>query len=288
MVDRMEIWNQINKDFAKAYVAIAISQLATGRPAEAGATWLRLKDVSATGHDFAAHGRADLAMYEGRLADAATILEEALAQPPQGRSASTTARLTVTLADVRAAQGRTADAVKLAEQAITRSGEQSIGLLSGLVMIRAGRAQRGSEIAGDLAKKLDDEAQMFGHLLEGEAALQREDARAAVASFEAAQKIAKSWLGSYGLGRAYLAGGAFAQAQTEFDYCAGHAGEATTVMLDDIPTYRIMPPVSYYLARTREGLNNASAAQASYKAFLAVKEKGDEQGLVADARRRVK
>jgi hypothetical protein len=36
----------------------------------------------------------------------------------------------------------------------------------------------------------------------------------------------------------------------------------------------------------REALKNAGAAE-SYKTFLAIKANGDEQGLVADARRRV-
>ena len=41
------------------------------------------------------------------------------------------------------------------------------------------------------------------------------------------------------------------------------------------------------MGRAQEGLGSTAAAIGSYKAFLAIKEKGDEQGLVADARRRV-
>ena len=40
------------------------------------------------------------------------------------------------------------------------------------------------------------------------------------------------------------------------------------------------------MGRAQEGLGSAAAAD-SYKAFLAIKQKGDEQGLVADARRRL-
>ena len=68
---------------------------------------------------------------------------------------------------------------------------------------------------------------------------------------------------------------------------AKRRGEATTVLLDDIPTYRVMPAVRYYMARAQEGLGSTDAAMGSYKAFLAIKDKGDEQGLVADARRRM-
>ena len=245
---------EMNKDFAKAYVVTAIAQLGTGRGAEAEATWQRLGAVSATGSDFAAHGRADLAIYEGRLNDAARVLEQAIATSAAGRSSSTTARLIVTLAEVREMQGRTAEAVKLAADALAKSSEQGIALLAGRVFILAGRAPRGMELASDLGSKLDPEAQMYGKLLEGEADLKRGDPRSAVASFNEAQKLSDSWLGRYGLGRAYIAAGAFVNAQNEFDACLKRKGEATTVLLDDIPTYRWMAPARYYMARAQEGL----------------------------------
>jgi tetratricopeptide (TPR) repeat protein len=281
---------ELNKDFAKAYLVMALVQLATGRPAEAEATWQRLRGISTTGRDFAAHGRADLAMYEGRLADAARLLEEEIATPPEGRSTTTTARLIVSLAEVRQLQGRDAEALKLAEEALKKSPEQNIALLAGRIFILAGKPQLGLDIAADLDKKLDQEAQMYARLLAGEADLKRGDARAAVANFGAAQKISDSWIGHYGLGRAYLAAGVHTDAQTEFDACLSRKGEATTMLLDDIPTYRFMASTRYYMARAQEGQGSpaaTAAAKESYKAFLKIKEKGDEQGLVADARRRV-
>lgn len=281
---------ELNKDFAKAYLAIALSQLGTGRPAEAEATWQTLRGISDTGRDFSAHGRADLAIYEGRLGDASRLLEEELAAAPKGRSPSTTARLTVTLAEVRELQNRDADAVKLAEEALAKSSEQNIALMAGRVLILAGKPSRGLEIASALSGKLDREAQMYGSLLTAEAALARGDARAAVAEFTKAIKISDSWIGRYGLGRAYLAAGVYTDAQTEFDACLSRKGEATTMLLDDIPTYRYMAWTRYYMGRAQEGQGSPTAAAAaaeSYKSFLAIKGKGDEQGLVADARRRL-
>ena len=280
----------LNKNFAKAYLAIALSQVGSGRPADAEATWLKLKDL-ATGHDFAVLGRADLAMYEGRLTDAASILEPEIANPPQGRSDGITARLIATLAEVRQLQGRSADAIKLAEEAIGKSNDRSTALMAGRVLIDAGKPARAMELAGDLDKKLDREPQMYANLLRGEADLKRGDTRHAVENFSAAQKLSDSWMGHYGLGRAYLAAGDFTNAQTEFDACATRKGEATNILIDDIPTYRFMATLRYYIGRAQEGQGSpaaATAAQESYKAFVALKQKGDEQGLVADARQRVK
>jgi tetratricopeptide (TPR) repeat protein len=278
----------LNPDFAKAYFAMATSQLATGRPAEAEATWLQLK-TKPTGFDLAALGRADLAMYEGRLSDAAGILEEALAAAPGERSPSTAARLLVTLAEVRELQGRAADALRLSEQALetVKASDHGIVLLAGLVMIRAGRPAPALELAAELARKIDPAARMNGKLLEGEADLKRGNPVAAHNKFGEAQRFADSWLGRYGLGRAELEAGDYAAADQEFDRCLRKRnGEATNVLMDDIPTYRLIPPARYYMGRAQEGLGSGAAAE-SYKAFLAIKEKGDEQGLVADARRRV-
>lgn len=280
----------INKNFEKAYVVTAMAQLATGRPQEAEATWQRLQAVSGTGREFAAQGRADLAMYEGRLADASRILEEALAKPPENRSTTTTARLITTLAETRLMQGRNADAAKLAEDALKVSSAQSDMFLAGRILVLAGKPDRGDALAADLMKRFDQQAQMVGKLLAGEVELKRGNARAAVDNFNAAQKIIDTWLGREALGRAYLDAGEYTDAQTEFDACLRRKGEATTFFIDDVPTYHVMPAARYYMGRAQEGQGGPAmkaAALESYKAFLAIKEKGDEQGLVADARRRV-
>jgi eukaryotic-like serine/threonine-protein kinase len=278
----------LNPDFAKAYLAMAVSQLAMGRPADSEATWQRLKGKP-TGFDLAAQGSADMAVYQGRLSDADRILDGAIAAPPQGRSPSTTARLLVSLAEVRELQGRGADAIRLSEDALAtvKGSDHGIVLLAGLVMIKAGRAAQALDLAAELTKKIDPAARMNGKLLEGEADLKRGNPVAAYNKFAEAQSLADSWLGRYGLGRAHLDAGDYAAAEQEFDRCLRKRnGEATNVLMDDVPTYRLIAPARYYMGRAQEGLGSAAAAD-SYKAFLAIKEKGDEQGLVADARRRL-
>jgi hypothetical protein len=103
--------------------------------------------------------------------------------------------------------------------------------------------------------------------------------------------VLDSWIGHFGLGRAYLTAADFTNAQTEFDACVSRKGEATNILADDIPTYRVMATARYYMGRAQEGQGSpaaAAAAQESYKAFIAMKQRGDEQGLVADARKRVR
>jgi hypothetical protein len=47
-----------------------------------------------------------------------------------------------------------------------------------------------------------------------------------------------------------------------------------------------LPAILYYLARAQEGLNSPAAVE-TYKTFLSIKEKGDGEPLVEDARNRL-
>jgi tetratricopeptide (TPR) repeat protein len=264
-------------------VAIGLSQLALGRPADAGKTYGQLAALPGAAAWFAAGGLADLALYEGRLADAAGILEPAIKaeQDPSRR-----ARLVVTLAEARASQGRAREAAALARQATALSQEEGIAFLAGRVLSDAGQHALALELVGKMLKRLDPEPLAYARVLEGEIALARRDPRKAIERFKTAQQFADSWLGRFGLGRAYLEAGAFAEADSEFDLCEKRLGEATAVLLDDMPTYRYEAPIHYYQGRVHEALGSPGAAD-SYKAFLAIKQRGDERGLVTDAQRRL-
>jgi len=275
----------INPEFAKAYVAMALSQAATGRVEDAERTYRSLGALPGAAPYYAASGLADLHMYQGRLTQAAVEIQQAAAAESKG-SASRHARLLVTLAEVRALQGRPREAVDLAKRAMAGSTDEGVLFLAGWVLAGAGQAAAAEAAAAALNEHLETEQQICARLVEGEIALSNSAAREAVTKFQAAQKIADTWLGRFGLARAYLAAGSPAEADSEIDLCLKRLGEATAVLLDDVPSIRLVAQLHYYQGRVREALKNAGAAE-SYKTFLAIKANGDEQGLVADARRRV-
>jgi hypothetical protein len=85
------------------------------------------------------------------------------------------------------------------------------------------------------------------------------------------------------LGRAYLEAEAYAEAHSEFELCIKRQGEAASVFINDLPTFRYFPPVYYYLGRAQQGLGSEAAAE-SFKKFLDIQGQGDhEQALVKDA-----
>lgn len=156
----------------------------------------------------------------------------------------------------------------MAEAAIKQSDHPSIALFAGRVPILAGKPERGDALGAQLDQKLDPLSQICAKLLAGEADLKRGKACAAIDNFNAGQKILDTWLGRDALGRAYLSAGAFPDAQTEFDVCLTRKGEATTVLVDDIPTYRLFANTRCYMARAQEG-QGSTAAASSYKASTA-------------------
>ena len=155
-------------------------------------------------------------------------------------------------------------------------------------MLAQARRPHATALADAMGHGIDTEPRMYGALLAGEIALRNGDARGALEQFNEAQKIGDTWLGRYGLGRALLAAERFPEAESELDKCLGsRQGEATAVFLDEIPTYRMLAPVHYYMGLVREGLKNDRGASESFRRFVDIKKDGDEQGLVADARRRL-
>src|SRR5207245_8124708 len=137
-----------------------------------------------------------------------------------------------------------------------------------------------------LTQRMETEPQVYAKLIAGEARLKRANAREALNSFQEGEKLAGTLLGHFDMGLAYLAASAYTEASSEFDVCLKRRGEATSVFLDDVPSYHILPAVYYYQGRAREGLHSPGAAE-SYKAFLLIKEKGAGDPLVAEARKRL-
>ncbi len=121
-------------------------------------------------------------------------------------------------------------------------------------------------------------------MIAGEIALKNADGREAVRLFTEANNLLDTWIGRFDLGRAYLASGAFTEADSEFDRCLKRRGEALALFLDEAPTYSYLPPVYYYQAKAREGMKSAGFAE-SYRKYLKIRGQAGEDPLLAEIRR---
>jgi tetratricopeptide (TPR) repeat protein len=277
---------ELSPGYPRGLVVLGLSRLARDRYDEAAASYMELlQATSATAQEFGAYALADLQLYRGRIADAAATLDTALARNP---APATRARLQLLLAEVRLAQQRGPDAITLAEAAGLASRDAGIQYRVASTLIQAGRAPQALAIARPLVDALDPEPRALGALAQGEAELAAKRPREALLKFQDAQKLADTWLGRMATARAYLALGMFAEAGAELDRCWVRRGEATAVFFDDIPTWRIMAPVHYYLGVARAGFGNSGGAAEAFKTFVAIKSGGDEKSPErADAVRRL-
>jgi tetratricopeptide (TPR) repeat protein/predicted Ser/Thr protein kinase len=277
---------QENPIFDHALRTAALAELGLGHTVESQAHYEKLRAVSPYGASIAATGLADVALYEGKLADAANILEKAIAADLTAKDAESAADRSATLALVQLTLAKTQEAVSSAGKASANSKDPGVIYRAAQVYIAAGQDAKALHLVAPLSQRLQTEPQVYAKLIAGEAQLKKGNARDALNTFQEAQRLADTWLGHFDLGRAYLDAGAFTEASSEFDVCLKRRGEATSVFLDDVPSYHVLPAVYYYQGRAREGLNSPGAVE-SYKAFLAIKEKGAGDPLVADAQRRI-
>ena len=244
---------KVHPTYEKAFVALAISHLALGRPGEATATYQKLVALgTATARTFAPTGLVDVALHQGRQKEALALLDEAIKQDRTAGDGESLARRMAIRAELQASMGNKAAAIRDAEAAVVGIGEHGVLFTAGRAFIAAGRPARAMDVATDLDNRLEAEPRAYGALLRGEVALAAGRAREAFTEFEAAQKLKDTWMGTFNLGRAYLALGEFIDAGTEFDRCLSRRGEATALFLDDLPTYRVMAPLDDYLRRAKQ------------------------------------
>ncbi len=151
-----------------------------------------------------------------------------------------------------------------------------------LVLLRANRRAEAQAIASELGQKLQPRSRAYGAIVEGEIARAAGRAGEARDAFGRAQKLADLWLGRFLLGVTYIEGSEYLSAQAELDQAEKRRGEATAVFLDDVPSFRYLAPLPYWLGRAQEGINKASPAAAeNYKKFLSLRPEDSRDPLVA-------
>jgi tetratricopeptide (TPR) repeat protein len=276
---------ELDTSYLKGFIAVAFAQLGQGQLAEAAQTYGKLEKLSKVGASNAAAGLADLALYEGRFADAARILEQASPSDMANKFPDEAARKLAVLAYIRSLQGQNPLAVASALKALDTSKTVTVRFLAGRVLAGTGQAARAEAVASELGMELQTEPQSYAKLIEGEIALKGGDSTQAIKLFTEANNQLDTWISRFDLGRAYLAKGAFPEADSEFDRCIKRRGEALALFLDESPTYGFFPLVYYYLGRVREGMKTTNFAD-SYRIYLSIRGKSSEDPLVAEVKKR--
>jgi tetratricopeptide (TPR) repeat protein len=277
---------EMNPAYEKAYISVALSELAQGHPETAIQTYQKLQGVSAQGASFASNGMADLALYQSRPAEAIAALEKGIAQNMGEQKADAAAKKYTMLAEAQLMLGQNSQAVTSLDKAVSLS-KQDVLFPAARLYVEAGQDQKATALAATLAQQLEPGNQAYAKLIDGDIQLKHGHAKEAIKLFMESQAISDTWLGHFDLARGYVDAGAFTQADSELSACLKRRGESTDVYSDEVQTFHYFPAVYFYLGREREGLKSSGAAEA-YNNFLALKTTDAQDPMVADARKRAK
>jgi len=267
------------------WLAVAFTQLGRNQLPEAAESYQKLAEVGPLYASWSASGLADLAMYEGRFADAARLLEQGAAADLAANYGDRAAAKYAALAHTQLLRQQKAAAIKAAESALANSNAMKIRFLAAQVFVEAAEIPKAEKLAAGLASQLPPEPQALAKIIQGEVALKQHDTSRAIKALMDANALLDTWIGRFDLGRAFLEAGSFIEADSEFDKCIKRRGEALSLFLDEAPTYGYLPPVYYYQGRVREGLKTEKFAE-SYRTYLSIREKAGEDPLLREVRRR--
>ena len=73
----------------------------------------------------------------------------------------------------------------------------------------------------------------------------------------------------------------------DLEECQKRRGEGSAVFLDDIPSFRLVASLPYWIGRAQEGMGSSDGARASYRSFVDARAASAGDRLTADARQRL-
>jgi tetratricopeptide (TPR) repeat protein len=276
-------------------LGLALSQMGQGQIPQAIETFTTLAKLDTEGKPaftpraatISASGLGDLAVYEGRYAEAVRILERGAAEDLAAKFGALAANKYAEEAYAQMLSGQKTAAVASAQKALDNSKVPKIRFVAARTFIEAGQAAKAAPLIKGLSAELQPEPQAYGKILEAEIAMMSKDPKPAIKLLTDANAILDTWIGHFELGRAYLLIDQPVQAYSEFDQCIKRRGEAISLFLDEEPTFGYYPMAYYYQGRVREAMKQSNATE-SYRAYLTAREKSGEDPLIADVKKRVK
>jgi tetratricopeptide (TPR) repeat protein len=259
---------ETNPNLPKAYLAIAMAALAGGNFDEARSAYESARGTGPRGVSLAAIGLADLAMYEGRFGEAVHILEQGPKEDEAAKDVAGAAAKAIALAEAHQARGDSASAATAIQRARDLSSDPSVLVPAARLLSASGGTADADRVAEQLASSLATRTRAYAHVVKATTSLQRGRPAEALNDLKEAQQLADLWIVRYLMGVAHVEARAYAEGLAELELCDKRRGEATAVFLDDIPTFRYLVPLSYWLGRAHDGLGARDAAAGHFNRYL--------------------
>ncbi|MGI9233211.1 MAG: tetratricopeptide repeat protein [Woeseiaceae bacterium] len=266
-----------------ARLPIAMAKASTEDFDGARAAYEQMAAAGERGQSLGNLGIADLEMLRGDFTAAVESLTAGIAHDDGISNARSAATKRAMLAEALAVTGDSKQA-KVALQPLLQDTGAGRAVPAALVSLQIGDTATAASIAEALGAKLQSQSRAYSLMIEGMLKLRDGEAVAAIDKLRAAIDMADLWLVRFQLGKAYLEADFSAEAMDEFQICYDRVGDATSLFLDDRPTWRYTATLPYWFGRAEEALGMDQAAKDKYDAFLRVRSSGP---LAEDARGRL-
>jgi tetratricopeptide (TPR) repeat protein len=217
--------------------------------------------AGASGASLAAIGLADIALYDGKPADAEKLLLDGIAADEANGNEQGVAAKRGALAKAYVLQGKRKEALETLSALTKKAGTDAERVPAAMLYLELGHVTQVGAIVGQLSQQLQPQSRAYAKMLEGLLALREQKPVEAIDALKGAVALADLWLVRYNLGEAYLAAGYPAEAKSEFEATVKRRGEASALFLDDTPTYRYYAPVPQKLAAANAQLTRKLSGQ---------------------------
>ena len=268
-----------------AWIPVAIALLARGESDAAVNVYNDMADTGTRAESQANLGLADIAIYRGRFEEAITLLEGSIAADQESENQRAIGTKYIALAEAFAGNDDSDASMEAIDSALAASGGLARQVPAALLYLHHGRTDAAVEIANELSRKLQPQSRAYAQMIFG--IIDSLDGRhaSAIDKLVSGIQLSDSWLLRYYLGQAYLAAGSAPEALDEFNICQSRRGEASSVFLDDLPTWRYLSNLPYWQGRAQQELGMTTAALQSFEEFLTLRP--ESHPLAEDARQRM-
>jgi len=282
---RVEAQKVIEQDpqFYKAYLPQAIAALDAGDFEAAEAAYSSMNGAGVRGASLANVGLADMNIYRGEFQSALQTLETAVGVDEENENRRAAARKYAMLAEALMKTGESAAALVAAQQALELDSGEAVSVSAAIVFLAAGEFESAEAIAEKLVRQVQPQRRAYGLMIKAMRALTDDNVVLAIDNLNAALDLSDLWLIRLQLGKAYLHAGYAAEAIAEFEGATSRRGEASAVFLDDVPTFRYLAELPYWLARAKLDIGMRESASEDLEKFLELRPHGGPH--VDDARK---
>jgi tetratricopeptide (TPR) repeat protein len=214
------------------------------------------------------------------------VLEKGIAEDDAAKNIAGVAAKAIALAEAHAARADAGRAAAALQRARQLSSDPSVLVPAARLLAASGRTADAERIAEQLGANLAPRSRAYARVVKAMTLLERGQPVQALDELREAQRLADLWIVRYLKGVAYVEAKAYAEALSELELCEKRRGEATAVFLDDIPSYRYMVPLSYWLGRAHDGLGARDAAARHFNRYLSLRSAATD-ALAKDAAARI-